>query len=107
LIALLAKMEEVVVVTGGEDPSPAGVGVFGNIEIFLPMAGLIDLEKEKARLAKELQKIESWMKGCRAKLGNAKFTDNAPDHVVQAQKDLLATNEAKAETLKGRIAALD
>jgi valyl-tRNA synthetase len=107
LIALLAKMEEVVVVTGGEDPAPAGVGVFGNIEIFLPMAGLIDLVKEKARLEKELQKIEGWMKGCRAKLGNAKFTDNAPDHVVQQQKDLLSENEAKAETLKGRISALD
>jgi len=107
LVALLAKMETVEVVCGGEDPSPAGVGVAGTIEIFLPMKGLVDLEKEKARLEKELGKLEGWMKGCRAKLANKKFTDNAPDHVVQQQKDLLAENENKATTLVERIKGLD
>ncbi|MCP4291837.1 MAG: valine--tRNA ligase [bacterium] len=106
LVALLAKMETVDVICGGEDPSPAGVGVCGTVEIFLPMKGLVDLEKEKARLEKELGKLEGWMKGCRAKLGNKKFTDNAPDHVVQQQKDLLAENENKATTLADRIKAL-
>ena len=100
LIALLAKMEMVETVTGGKDPSPAGAGVAGSVEIFLPMEGLIDLEKERARLTKELAGIEGWMKGCRAKLGNEKFTANAPDHVVQKQKDLLAENETKAGKLQ-------
>jgi valyl-tRNA synthetase len=71
------------------------------------MKGLVDLAREKARLAKELAGIENWMKGCRAKLGNEKFTANAPEHVVQKQRDLLAENEAKAEKLKARLAALD
>ncbi len=106
LVALLAKMENVDVVCGGEDPSPAGVGVAGTVQIFLPMKGLVDLEKEKARLEKELAKLEGWMKGCRAKLLNEKFTANAPDHVVQQQKDLLAENENKAVTLVERIKAL-
>jgi valyl-tRNA synthetase len=106
LIALLAKMETVEVVTGGEDPSPAGAGVAGSVEVFLPMEGLVDLEKERARLAKELVGIENWMKGCRAKLGNEKFTANAPEHVVQKQRDLLAENELKAGKLKELLAAL-
>ncbi len=107
LITLLAKMEEVEVVCGGEDPSPAGVGVVGTVEIFLPMKGLVDLEKEKARLEKDVGKIEGWMKGCRAKLANEKFTANAPDHVIQQQRDLLAENEAKAARIRERIQALD
>ncbi len=107
LVALLAKMENVEVVCGGEDPSPAGVGVAGTVEIFLPMKGLVDLEKEKARLEKELGKLEGWMKGCRAKLANEKFTANAPGHVVQQQQDLLAENEDKAATLVERIKALE
>ena len=100
-------MEKVEVRTGGEDPSPAGVGVTGNVEIFLPMAGLIDLDKERERLQKELGKVEGWMKGCRAKLSNEKFTANAPAQVVEQQKDLLAENEEKATKLKERLTALD
>ncbi len=107
LIALLAKMEEVQVVCGGEDPAPAGVGVAGTVEIFLPMKGLVDLEKEKARLEKDVAKIEGWMKGCRAKLANEKFTAKAPEHVIQQQRDLLAENEAKAAMIRERIEALD
>ena len=106
MVALLAKMEEVQVVSGGEDPSPAGVGVAGQVEVFLPMKGLVDLDKERARLEKELDKLEGWMKGCRAKLANEKFVNNAPEHVVQQQKDLLAENEGKAATLRERLAAL-
>jgi valyl-tRNA synthetase len=106
LVALLAKMEQVEIVCGGEDPSPAGVGVAGAVEIFLPMAGLVDLDKERARLEKELARIEGWMKGCRAKLANEKFVANAPEAVVQQQRDLLAENESVAATLRERLAAL-
>jgi valyl-tRNA synthetase len=106
LISLLAKMEETNVVIGGDDPEPAGVGVAGTVEIFLPMKGLVDLEKEKARLEKDLGKIEGWMKGCRAKLANEKFTANAPDHVIEQQRALLSENEAKADMLRERIVAI-
>jgi valyl-tRNA synthetase len=71
------------------------------------MAGLVDLDKERARLEKELAKVEQWLKGCRAKLANEKFTANAPAHVVQQQRDLMAENDATAETLRERLAALD
>jgi valyl-tRNA synthetase len=107
LIALLAKMQDVEIACGGPDPAPAGVGVAGTVEIFLPMKGLIDLDKEKARLAKELGKLEGWMKGCRAKLANEKFTANAPAAVIQQQRDLLGENEAKAKMIQARIDALD
>jgi len=106
LVALLAKLEKVTVCCGGDDPAPAGVGVAGSVEIFLPMAGLVDLQKEQARLAKELARLEGWLKGCRAKLANEKFTANAPEHVIQQQRDLQAEKESTAATLRERIAAL-
>jgi len=106
LVALLAKMETVTVVTGGDDPSPAGVGVAGTVEIFLPMEGLVDIGREKARLAKELDGIEGWMKGCRAKLANEKFMANAPDQVVAKQREMLAENEEKAAKLKEMLDSL-
>jgi len=106
LIVLLAKLESVAVVCGGDDPAPAGAGLAGTVEVFLPMKGLVDLDKERARLEKELATITGWIKGCRAKLGNAKFTANAPEQVVQQQRDLLVENQAKAEKLQERLNGL-
>jgi valyl-tRNA synthetase len=107
LVGLLAKLETVDVICGGEDPKPAGAGLAGDVEVFLPMAGLVDLDKERERVQKELDRIEGWMKGCRAKLTNEKFVNGAPADVVQKQRDLLAENEAKAATLRERLAGLE
>jgi len=57
LISLLAKMETVEIVVGGEDPSPAGAGVAGSVEIFLPMEGLVDLETENEAKANKLKEL--------------------------------------------------
>jgi len=105
-IALLAKLERVEAVRGGEDPSPAGVGVAGGVEIFLLMAGLIDVEQERQRLDKELAKIEGWITGCRGKLANERFIANAPGEVVERQRELLRENEAKSAALRQRLVAL-
>ena len=105
-IALLAKLEGVEVVAGGADPSPAGVAVAGTVEIFLPMEGLVDLEKERDRLAKELAKVEGFIRGGQAKLGNENFTARAPAEVVERERAQLAENEASAEALRERLAAL-
>jgi len=105
-IALLAKLERVEIVTGGEDPSPAGVAVSGAVEIFLLMAGLVDLDKERDRLAKELARVEGFIKGGRAKLGNESFTARAPQEVVAREQQQLAENEAQAESLRERLSAL-
>ncbi len=106
-IALLAKLENVKVVVAGEDPSPAGVAMAGTVEIFLLMAGLVDLEKERDRLAKELAKVDGFIVGSRRKLGNDKFTQRAPAEVVDREKELLTENESRAVALRQRLAALD
>ncbi len=106
LVALLAKLEQVEVVTGGDDPAPAGIGVAGPVEVFLLMAGLVDLDKERQRLIKELSKVEGWLKGCRSKLNNEKFLANAPAEVIGKQRELLAENEDKHAKLRQRLESL-
>ncbi|MBK6733310.1 MAG: valine--tRNA ligase [bacterium] len=106
LVALLAKLESVTVSAGGDAPDPAGIGVAGAVEIYLPMKGLVDLDKERQRLQKELDKLQGWLAGTRAKLGNEKFTANAPPQVVAQQREMLAENEAKAATIAERIRSL-
>ncbi len=105
-IALLAKLEEVVAVAGGPAPSPAGAGVAGTVEVFLLMSGLVDAAKERERLAKELVRIEGWIASARAKLASEGFRARAPAEVVARQEQTLAENEAQAERLRARLAAL-
>jgi valyl-tRNA synthetase len=106
-IALLSKLETVTVVDGGDDPRPAGAGLAGDVEAFQLMAGLVDLDRERERLQKEMAKLEGWLRGARAKLGNENFLRQAPADVVQKQRDQLAENEAKVATLRERLAGLD
>ncbi len=105
-IGLLAKLERVEIVTGGDDPTPAGVVVVGTVEVFLLMDGLVDLDKERERLAKELAKVEGFINGGRNKLGNEKFTARAPREVIDRETAQLAENEARAEALRVRLSAL-
>ncbi len=105
-IAHLAKLDRVEVTTGGPDPAPAGVGVAGAVEVFLLMEGLVDVERERERLGKELAAIEGFIRGGRAKLDNEQFVARAPAEVVELQRARLRENEELAESLKRRLAAL-
>ncbi len=59
-------------------------------EIFLPLEGLIDVEAEKQRLTKEIEKLSKEVSKCEAKLSNASFVDRAPAEVVEQEKARLA-----------------
>ncbi|MBD3677727.1 MAG: valine--tRNA ligase [Rhodobacteraceae bacterium] len=70
----------------------------------LPLAGIIDVAEEKARLSKSLQKLEKELGGLKGRLSNPKFVESAPEDVVEETRELLATKEDEATKLK---AALD
>ena len=74
--------------------------------LILPLAGLIDLAAERARLGKELEQAEGDIARREAKLGNAGFVDKAPANVVQRERDGLAAARAAAERLRERLAQL-
>jgi valyl-tRNA synthetase len=80
--------------------------VLGELEIVLPLAGLVDLGAERERLAKELAEAEKDIVRREAKLGNAGFVDRAPAAIVQRERDGLLAAQTTAERLRERIAAL-
>ena len=74
--------------------------VTDNARMFMPMAELVDLEKEKARILKELANAEKQLEGQIAKLANEKFISRAPENVVNMERDKKAKLEALIENLK-------
>ena len=73
---------------------------------YLPMSDLIDFEKEKARLASELSKMEGEVKRLEGKLGNAGFVAKAPAAVVEAERAKLAAATEKLEATRAALAKL-
>ena len=53
----------------------------------MPLEGLIDVDAEKARLGKEIAKVETEVKKCEGKLGNKAFVDRAPTELVDREKE--------------------
>jgi valyl-tRNA synthetase len=61
--------------------------VISGAEIYLPLAGLVDFDEEIARLEKEQEKWQAEIKRVEGKLSNEKFVNNAPEHIVQEERD--------------------
>jgi len=76
------------------------------VECYLPLAGLIDLEAERARVAKELEAAEADVARRESKLANEGFTAKAPAAVVQRERASLETARAALEKLRGRLGEL-
>ena len=89
-IAFLARTEAPQWVEAGADEPAAAAAVVGSLRVLIPLAGLIDLAAEKARLAKEIGRIEVEIKKCEGKLGNANFVANAPAEVVAQERQRIA-----------------
>jgi valyl-tRNA synthetase len=104
-LALLANCSEVEKLDG-ETPAPASKAFLAEVELFLPLEGLIDIGKEQARLEKELESLKGVVQKTEGTLGNKKFVENAPANVVDAQRQKLATYQAKLEKVKASLADL-
>ena len=72
------------------DSLAAAAAVVGSMRVLIPLAGLIDLGAEKARLGKEISRIEVEIKKCEGKLSNANFVANAPEEVVAQERQRIA-----------------
>ncbi|MFC5440668.1 valine--tRNA ligase [Rhodanobacter ginsenosidimutans] len=85
-ISFLARTETPQWIEAGADEPASAAAVVGALRVMIPLAGLIDLEAEKVRLAKEISRIEVEIRKCEGKLGNANFVANAPAEVVAQER---------------------
>jgi len=87
-------------------PTASAQFVLGEAVVALPLGGVIDVTKERARLQKELQRAESEIAKVDAKLGNADFISRAPEDVIDEQKERRAESEALATRLREAVGRL-
>ncbi|MEC1178355.1 valine--tRNA ligase [Metasolibacillus meyeri] len=98
--------EPLVIGQNVEVPGQTMSAVVTGAEVFLPLAGLINVEEEIARLEKELEKWAKEVKLVTGKLSNEKFVSKAPEALVQAEREKLADYEEKHATVEKRLAEL-
>ncbi len=105
----LARLEGVTLLAQGEEAPASATALVGEMEILIPMAGLIDKDAELARISKAMEKIEKDAARTKGKLSNEKFVSNAPEAVIEKERAKLADAEsqlAKLSAQRDTIAAL-
>jgi valyl-tRNA synthetase len=87
------------------DPRPklAATVVIGTVEIFIPLAGMIDLAAERQRLGRELELARADVERRQGRLADESFTQKAPAAIVQRERDNLAAAEAQLARLEHRL----
>lgn len=98
----LARLDKIVY----SDATPKeahSYGIVESSEIFLPLVGLIDLEKEKQRLNKELDDINKQIKRIENKLNNPQFIAKAPEKIINKEQDSLADLKFKITAVQKKI----
>jgi valyl-tRNA synthetase len=96
----LAKLEHINWLPQGEEGPMAATSLVGEMEILVPMAGLIDPEAELQRLTREIEKLEKDIARIEGKLGNASFVDKAPSAVVAKEREKLDAQKQSLATLQ-------
>jgi len=96
----LANLESVQWLNKDDEAPPSATALVGEMEILVPMAGVIDKEAELARLDKELGKLTKELGRLRGKLSNQKFIANAPDAVVEKERQKLSDAESALSRLE-------
>ncbi len=109
LLKKLAKVESFTVLSDAEEAPLSATALVGDLQVLVPMAGLIDKDAELARLNKEIQRLQGEVARVGGKLSNAAFVDKAPPAVIEKERAKLAESEqalANFTEQHARIAAL-
>jgi len=106
-LAFLARLETLTWVEAGAELPFAATKLIGDMNLLVPLKGLIDAEAEAARLRKELDKLEKETGRLAGKLENPAFVDKAPADVVAKEQEKLAAVKAEIATLKEQLVKVE
>ena len=108
--AQLAGVERLVVGSGIAKPTASAAVVVGaeggSHEVFVPLAGMIDLDEERARLRRAIEEKQGFLAGVERKLQNEQFVSRAPEEVVQRERQKAADATAELQMLRTNLADL-
>ena len=103
-LKFLNRIERIDAIEG--EPPPAAASIVGELKLFVPLEGLVDLGAERARLDKELKRVEGELAKSQGKLASETFVQNAPAAVVEQERQRLADWTAQRDALSTQRARL-
>ena len=106
-LAKLAKVASITIAKPGEEQPPTLSALAGTIEVMVPMAGVIDVDKELARLAKELDRLTAEQGRLTGKLSNDNFVARAPADVVDKERAKLADIETSISSVTAQKSKME
>jgi valyl-tRNA synthetase len=107
LLQRVGRVESVAELATDEEPPVSAAALHGEMRMLVPMKGLIDVEAERARLGKQLEKVKDELARAMGKLGNENFVNNAPAEVVSQERTRAAEFEKTISQLGEQITKLD
>ena len=102
----LARVTKLTVIGSATKPRISSSAVVDGIEVFVPLEGLIDLNAERGRLEKEIQRVQQMLDAIEKKLGNSQFTERAPKEVVDKEREKQASFRSNLQKLKENLGQL-
>jgi len=102
LLESLAKLESITWLDEDSKAPESAISLVGDMQLLIPLAGLIDKQAELARLQKNIDKLEQDAQRIQAKLSNENFVSRAPENVVGKEREKLAEIESALGSLRGQ-----
>jgi valyl-tRNA synthetase len=106
-LAQLARIRSAKWVDEDAETAQCAVALVGELKVLIPLKGLVDVDEELARLRRQLEKETSDLRKSEGKLGNSRFVDNAPEAVVEQERERLAAHRAAVEKLHAQVRQLE
>jgi valyl-tRNA synthetase len=104
---LQTGLKDLTIKTKGEKIPKSFYENLGDVEIYIPLKGVLDIPKERKRLNKELEKSRRFALGIKKKLSNEKFIQNAPEEIVQKEENKYQQQKTRIKEIKKQIENLD
>jgi valyl-tRNA synthetase len=106
MLKRLARLESITWLEAQDEIPESSTALVGQMQILIPMAGLIDVDAEKARLHKEINNNQGFINSLNGKLSNENFISRAPEKVVALERQKLSDAQSKLNNLTEQLEKL-
>jgi len=107
LLVKIGRAESVRLLAVDEEPPPSATALLGNMRVLVPLAGIIDIEAERARLAKKQVILKIDLDKSHSKLDNPDFVNNAPKTVVTKETERMTSLRDQISKLEEQLEKLE
>jgi len=106
IVKHLARIKDLIIKKDIQKPELCSTAVIGKLEIFIPLEGLIDIQKEKERLKKEIEKTRNNLSRVQVRLANQDFLKRAPREIIEKNKNYEVQLKEQFDKLEASLKSL-